>query len=170
MSGQRENNWLDELFREGEADVLLPKQTVESGQEKPSANARFAPPLLAPQNQAPLSEMKGYWRTLRAFFRTGKGGGLPGKAGVPDCHPALLAPFLHARVSGFYPFWMPGGDHNSAISDIQPVDALLETAALSLTSDQSGANILRDNLPRLGMIIRKKNNPIGCPGSGKTAV
>lgn len=160
MSGhQAENNWLDELFRDGGAGLLSLVPAVEktSGTQDAAAPAKYALPLLPAEEPAPEAQRKAYWRTLRTFFRTGKGGGLPQKNGSLSCYPALIAPFLHARDTGMYPCWIsdvPEGD----TATLLPLNSLLDMSLASI-ADEPGGKTWLDNRSRLARLVRKSMAP-----------
>ncbi|MFQ5448314.1 MAG: hypothetical protein ACE5FF_15420, partial [Saprospiraceae bacterium] len=103
----------------------------------------------------PLAEsgdIRKYERTLRAFFRTGKGGGIP-MQGNDAVFPALLAPFRkHPHLERNYPLWIEedGSGQTTALHDF-----LIGRIRLFAPGDDE-AKILKDNLLRLEVIVREQ--------------
>ncbi|MCO6480159.1 MAG: ferredoxin [Phaeodactylibacter sp.] len=113
-------------------------------------------PQLPKAAPAPEAEYRAYWRTLRAFFRSGKGGGLPGAEGKPQVLPALLAPFRGREYIQYnFPCWIAdaGADTDGAFYSLP---ALLQQAVERFAPEEGQARILKDNLLRLEAAVRAK--------------
>lgn len=112
-------------------------------------------PVVPSVKQAADEELNAYWRRLRAFFRSGKGGGLEVEKEVAQDYPALLAPYWNGRfIQRDYPFWVNDG----LSEDEQPFFTLPDflNQQLDRLAPATDAQILRDNLLRLENIIRQK--------------
>jgi hypothetical protein len=109
-------------------------------------------PMLPATSPADTDDGRKYERTLRAFFRSGKGGGLPAE-GSGAVYPALLAPFRdHPHMERNYPLWMgaDGSGQTMALHDF------LTQRILLFAPGQDEAKILKDNLLRLEVIVREQ--------------
>lgn len=111
--------------------------------------------------EAAEPERKGYWRTLRAFFRTGKGGGIPREQGRQPVFPALLAPFQGKEYTQYnFPCWVSDAGPVDKGKDAGPafytLQALLQRAVQAIAPQEGQAKILKDNLLRLEAAIRDK--------------
>jgi ferredoxin len=112
-------------------------------------------PLLPEAGQAAEEELRTYWRSLRTFFRTGKGGGLPCDQDELQAFPALLAPFRGGRFTQRdYPCWI--ADHATAASGFFALPDFLQHQLDRLTAEAGEQPILQENLLRLESIIRQK--------------
>ncbi|TNE63143.1 MAG: hypothetical protein EP344_04595 [Bacteroidetes bacterium] len=164
MSGKViKNNWLEELFQDGGVNLFPATTATEPEATTPQPESpdtrQFTYPVLKHEPQAPEDQLRAYWRTLRNFFRTGKGGGLPRQGKQAACYPALLAPFLHARDTGLYPFWIAIEGSGSTAENktiFSPLNTLLRKALENFGNEDPNAQILRDNLPRLENLIIKQ--------------
>ncbi|MCF8245507.1 MAG: ferredoxin [Saprospiraceae bacterium] len=98
-------------------------------------------------------EQRAYWRTLRAFFRSGKGGHLPMDADGAHCYPALLAPYRNRpHMERNFPLWM----EEEAGGQVMPLHELLTERIARSAPGEGDAKILKDNLLRLEVIVREK--------------
>ncbi len=98
-------------------------------------------------------EQRAYWRTLRAFFRSGKGGNLPMDADGAHCYPALLAPYRNRpQMERNFPFWMEEAEGGQ----IMPLHELLTERIARFAPGEDEAKILKDNLLLLEVIVREK--------------
>ena len=147
-------NWLDALFLDGgkglfdKSDTAI-KESIQVADRKLSTSNY---PELPEVTQAPAEQLEAYWRTLRMFFRTGLGGGLPEKNNQPTCFPALLAPYRDSRNTAFYPTWLIPEQTNVRFEFLS---SLLHKAWETLPSDQPAVKELRKHLPRLEQLIHK---------------
>ena len=109
-------------------------------------------PVMPATPPASTGDGRKYERTLRAFFRTGKGGGWPTADGEA-IYPALLAPFRdHPHLELNYPLWMEDNDN---VKTASLHDFLAERIQLFAPAE-SDARILKDNLLRLEVIVREQ--------------
>ena len=118
-------------------------------------------PSLPKASPAPEAEQRAYWRTLRAFFRTGVGGGLPFVDGQLQCFPALLSPFRSKEYVQYnYPCWVADAESVAkgvgAEASFFTVQGLLQWAVEKIAPQEGQAKILKDNLLRLEGAIRAK--------------
>lgn len=162
---QSEHNWLDDLFLDDAADIF--SRSGHSGiPENGQAIApprKFVYPALPAEDRLPEGQLKAYWKTLRAFFRTGKGGGLPAQEGRPAAVPALLAPYLFAQQAGSYPCWIDSETQPGAKPALFPLRSLIEQNIASFAPGDLEGKILKDNLLRLDFIIKKKIKGLETP-------
>lgn len=140
-----EPDYFHSFFQEGTAEIFAsprPETPVVSGEEP---GPRL--PVLSSAPPAPEKEQKAYWRALRLFLRSGKGGGIAEKV-----FPAALAPFRDQPFQeGLYPCWVGEGLE----ANLMPVGELIRQSLLQFAPGAEQARILRDNLPRLEQIIRE---------------
>ncbi|MBK6949618.1 MAG: ferredoxin [Haliscomenobacter sp.] len=126
--------------------------------------SKMKPLSLAEEASAAEEERRAYWRVLRAFFRTAKGGGLP--KGVRFTS-ALLAPYLEASpLHTAYPLWIPDKETYAKMPGFpadgyQTVGMLLEDAARAIAPGEDEGAVLKANLSRLERIIRLKLSVAG---------
>jgi ferredoxin len=118
---------------------------------KPVAPARRARPLLSAEAAAPEAEQRAYWAELRAFFRHGTGGGLPGAEDSGPCaslllHPYVDKPYRHEQ----FPAWLAEDG-----SELLPLHRFLQQA-LDAAAAGGETRILHDNLGRLEWGIIEK--------------
>lgn len=115
-------------------------------------------PRLPEMPVADEAALKAYWRTLRAFFRTGKGGGLPVSEGQLQAYPALLAPFRGKEYMQYdFPCWVSNDEVATGEgSGFHTVRGLLQRAVETFAPEEGKARILKDNLLRLEASIRDK--------------
>ncbi|MCB0586656.1 MAG: ferredoxin [Phaeodactylibacter sp.] len=118
-------------------------------------------PRLPKASPAPEAEQKAYWRTLRAFFRTGMGGGLPIADGQLQAFPALLSPFRGKEYVQYnFPCWVADAESVAKGADAEAsfftLQRLLQRAVEKMAPQEGQAKILKDNLLRLEGAIRTK--------------
>jgi ferredoxin len=142
------------LFRE-EAAEWLEKTADGVGEPLQPFGKQLERPVLPTAKPAPEKEQRAYWRTLRAFFRSGKGGGLPtGKDGFQP-YPALLSPFWkRTYTQRDYPCWVNDSSMGDALFYTLP--DFLKDQIEKLAPEEGQARVLKDNLLRLEGIIREK--------------
>lgn len=150
------------LFREDMPGIsgFLGKSEVP-GKTLDFVEASSRLPQLPEVSLAPEAEQRAYWRTLRAFFRSGKGGGLPLSGGRLQACPALLSPFRdQEHIQYSFPCWVADADTaakgESAGGAFLPLRSLLQQAAEKVAPQEGQAKILKDNLLRLEAAIRSK--------------
>lgn len=140
-----EPEYFHSFFQEGTAEIFAtprPETSVVDGEEP---GPRL--PLLPSSPPAPEKEQKAYWRALRLFLRSGKGGGI-----AENVFPAALAPFRDQLFQeGLYPCWVGEGLE----ANLMPVGELIRQSLLQFAPGAEQARILRDNLPRLEQIVRE---------------
>ncbi|MBK8558167.1 MAG: hypothetical protein IPL65_21610 [Lewinellaceae bacterium] len=161
-----EHTWLDDLFLEDAAALFFKSATVShpAEEEKQSSSEKFRPPTLAEAAPAAAQQMKSYWKTLRVFFRTGKGGGLPLETGRPSFFPAMVAPYLAGIHSGPYPCWIDDakGGLESKPTTVS-IKNLLAQKIAEFAPEENKAKALKDNLLRLHSIIQRNANAVAEP-------
>jgi ferredoxin len=133
------------FFQEGTAEIFATPRPVMPAANGEEPGPRL--PVLPSAPPAPEKEQKAYWRALRLFLRSGKGGGIAEKV-----FPAALAPFRDQPfLEGLYPCWVGEGLE----ANLMPVGELIRQSLLQFAPGAEQARILRDNLPRLQQIIRE---------------
>ncbi|MCB9330268.1 MAG: ferredoxin [Lewinellaceae bacterium] len=150
-----EQHWLEDIFRDDAADLYLHPESTTLAEDGKLAtlSTKFAAPILEPQPTAADAELRAYWKTLRAFFRTGKGGGLK----VEDGHfPALLAPYRSAAQAGPYPCWITDTLLPEGTPQVHTTRSLVEQAVATFAADPAEGKILKDNIARLDFILKKQ--------------
>lgn len=136
------SEWLETALESTEAQSLA----FEKPQERP---------VLPGTQPAPEKEQRAYWRTLRAFFRSGKGGGLPVEEGGFQPYPALLSPFWNRTFTQRdYPCWVD--DSAGEGTPFYALPEFLKVQTGKMAPEKEQARILKDNLLRLEGIIREK--------------
>jgi ferredoxin len=137
------------LFREDKSHLLGLGITSDPGTTKEASVAVKHPRLTLPEVPlAPEAERRSFQQILRAFYRTGAGGGLEGH------FPALLQGYRQLnQLPTDFPLWM-----DDAIGQPEGVGlpTLLKEAIGQVAPEEKSARILKDNIPRLERIIRKK--------------
>jgi ferredoxin len=143
-----------DLFKSDVKNEILPDTTVLE---------KIPFPVLPKTSLANDIEIQAYWRTLRSFFRSGKGGGLPVFKDQPLIYPVHLASIKKKMIAvRNYPFWIA----DSAEDNNQTHGALydmLRSAIHSIAPRDNEAKTLKDNLPRLEAIILDKLKDIDTP-------
>ena len=156
-----------EGLREGElkgASLSLPVGLNPDLAPESFRKSKMKPLSLVEEASASEEERRAYWRVLRAFFRTAKGGGLPKGARFTS---ALLAPYLDASpLHTAYPLWIPDKETYAKMPDFpaggyQTVGTLLKEAARTIAPGEEEGAVLKANLPRLERIIRLKLSVAG---------
>ena len=110
-------------------------------------------PVRPAQGLATDEEVRAWWRTLRAFFRSGKGGHLPMDPNGAHCYPALLSPYRNRpHMERNFPLWM----EEEAGGQVMPLHELLTERIARSAPGEGDAKILKDNLLRLEVIVREK--------------
>lgn len=156
-----------EGLREGEqgrASLSLPVGLNPDLAPENIRNSKMKPPVLVEEPPAGDEERKAYWRALRTFFRTAKGGGWPKGARF---NAALLAPYIEASpLRTAYPLWIPDKETYAKMPDFpsggyQTVANLLEEAANVIAPGEEEGAVLKANLSRFERIIRLKLSVAG---------
>lgn len=145
-----------------ELDEMLKKETVRSRgnhRDKKSVEKKITPnvktiPTL-PERKPELDEktISSFWRNLRSFYRNAQGGGIHGSA----LFPALLRDYRDMRhVRYDYPVWISdeAGSSENEIT-VQSLTELLNSSVSIFAPAAQDAKILKDNLGRLELIVRK---------------
>jgi hypothetical protein len=149
------------LFREDKSHLLGLGITSDPGTTKEASVAVKHPRLTLPEVPlAPEAERRSFQQILRAFYRTGAGGGLEGH------FPALLQGYRQLnQLPTDFPLWM-----DDAIGQPEGVGlpTLLKEAIGQVAPEEKSARILKDNIPRLERIIRKKGKLCRYPLSSKS--
>jgi len=146
-----------DFFREEAAGLLGLDDQQQDNAQSTDHTKQPLPRLPALLAAAPAgdTDLKVYWRRLRAFFRSGQDDkGEPAAAAA--VFPALLAPFRdHAGRANDYPFWVAesGDDTDPPFCSLS---TLLQNTLRKTASGDGQARILKDNLPRLERIAREK--------------
>lgn len=155
-----------DFFREEASELIDPSgqvstaATADAGSDASSAVRPV--PVLRPAASAPEAEQKAYWRTLRTFFRSGRGGGLfDEKNEQLLAYPALLAPYRYQRhLRRQAPAWIADAEtferEASVAMPFIPLDELLRQTTAQIAPAEGDARILKENLLRLEMLIREK--------------
>ena len=163
-----EKSTFSEFFKD-DASVVQDITTEDGSKEKVEGSSFTGTelPTIPKAKAADEEELKAWWRNLRAFFRSGKGGGLPVGKGVPTVFPALLAPYKsQEQVRKDYPFWLADektgekvktGDYCASLSD------LLRNIIESFASEEGEAVILKANVNRIVEAVRKSMAKKGGP-------
>lgn len=149
-----------DFFREEAEGMLGFQGETENGKTprmESSLKKEPPKPVLPVVSPAPESERKNYWRSLRAFFRSGKGGALPaGKNGQPP-YPALLHRYRdQSFIQRGFPCWVATTGDTEGYDSFYSLYQLLEQAVQQFAPEPEQAKILKDNLLRLEVIIREK--------------
>ncbi len=149
-----------DFFHEEAEGMLGFQGRTENGEEPKKESIQLSEvsrPVLPVVSPAPESERKSYWRSLRAFFRSGKGGALPAgqKGQLP--YPALLYRYRdQSFIQRDFPCWVANTDETDRDKAFYPLYQLLEQTVQQFTPEPEQAKILKDNLLRLELIVRKK--------------
>lgn len=164
-----EKSTFSEFFKDDASD--LHDITKEDSSKKKVEGSSFTGtelPTIPKEKTVDEEELKAWWRNLRAFFRSGKGGGLPVGKGGPTVFPALLAPYKgQARVRKDYPFWM-ASEKTVEKDETKPcyssLNDLLEKTIESFSSEEGEAAVLKANVNRIVDAVResmsKKDGPM----------
>jgi len=156
------------FFREDAKEV----QAIfgEVGSKRQAEETTFAVtsdlPALPKAEVATDEELNAWWSKLRAFFRSGLGGGLPSTKKKVTAFPALLAPYRNREhVHSDYPFWMADensvgkNETNNLFSSLN--NLLIQTIDSFAEGDE--ASLLKKNVIRIVEKTRKKINKGGAP-------
>ena len=151
MKNNQPDNILLDLFTEEAAETMGIRPGGGITAERP-AELTFREastlPVMPAAEPVPDEEQRAYWRTLRAFFRSGQGGELP-----KDSYPALLAPYRNRpHMERNIPLWM----EEEAGGQVMPLHELLTERIARSAPGEGDAKILKDNLLRLEVIVREK--------------
>ncbi len=130
---------------------LLENRLAERG-DVPSA--LLGPPVMPDVELAAEKERQAYWRTLRAFFRSGKGGGIMNEKGDRP-FPALLWPYWHKKlIQRDYPCWI--GENQEGEQEGWPLSQLLMHSIDQLQLEEGQHQLLLKQVPKLMENIRQK--------------
>jgi hypothetical protein len=123
---------------------MLSQNTVQ-----PTSNL----PVLNTTSPSSNEELRAYWRKLRAFFHSARGGHFPAEAEGAHLYPALLAPYRHqSHLERNFPFWM----EETEGGQFKPLNELLTACIARSAPDEAAAKLLKDNLLRLSGIVEQK--------------
>ncbi len=144
---------INELFKAEATDWLEPEDG--EGRQWLSYSKPEESPVL-PEPEPPVEEeLKAYWRNLRAFFQSGKGGNMPYEPEVLQTYPALLAPYWGGDFTQRdYPCWL--NDRPTGEKGFFTLPDFLTYYVAQFAPEEGKARILKDNLIRLENIIREK--------------
>ncbi len=130
--------------------------------ESPVADPVLAQTIAQPTSSLPVlnttspssnEELRSYWRKLRAFFYSARGGHFLGDDERAHHYPALLAPYRHqSHLERNFPFWM----EETEGGQFKPLNELLTACIARSAQDEAAAKLLKDNLLRLSGIVEKK--------------
>ena len=110
-------------------------------------------PVLPVAPPSPEKERSAFWRTLRLFLRSGKGGGIIDADNKPLAFPAALAPFRDQPfLERNYPCWVGEGLEAALV----PIQQLLQQTIGQFAPEPGQAQILKGNMTRLEQIIREQ--------------
>ena len=156
MKSNQQDNILLDLFTPEAAEAIGIRPGGGLTTERP-AELTFAKvsdlPVRPSAEPATDEEQRAYWRTLRAFFRSGKGGHLPMDADGAHCYPALLAPYRsRPHMERNFPLWMEEAEGGQTM----PLHELLTERIARSAPGEGDAKILKDNRLRLEVIVREK--------------
>ncbi len=156
MKNSQQDNLLLNFFTEEASQTLGIREGGGLTAERP-AELTFAKvselPVRPVAEPAADQELRAYWRTLRAFFRSGKGGAMPIDANGVHCYPALLTPYRNKpHMERNFPLWMEEAKDGLTM----PLHELLTERIARFASGENEAKILKDNLLRLEIIVRDK--------------
>lgn len=145
-----EQEFFHSFFKEEATELFTSPQPEwqEPSKEAPEPGL----PLLPASQSSDEKERKAFWRALRLFLRSGKGGGILDAQGRPLAFPAALAPFRDQPfLEGNYPCWVGEGLEAGLV----PVGDLLRQSVLQFAPGPDQALILKANLLRLEQIVRE---------------
>lgn len=164
-----EQHWLEDIFRDDAVDQFLHPESTPLAEDGKLAtlSTTFIAPVLVPLPTAADAELRAYWKTLRAFFRTGKGGGLKAE---DACFPALLAPYRSAAQAGPYPCWVDEMLLTEGIPQVRTTRTLIEQAVSAFAANPAEGKILKDNIARLDFILKKQLAGIERPRTLRPAI
>ncbi len=155
MKNNQSDTILD-LFTEEAAQSLGIREGGGLTDERPAEltfNQPSGLPVRPATELATDEEQRAYWRTLRAFFRSGKGGEMPMNADGSQCYPALLAPYRNRpHMERNFPLWLEEEEGGKTM----PLHELLTERIARFAPGEGEAKILKDNLLRLEVIVREK--------------
>ena len=109
---------LSGFFREDAKEIqgILKEGDSKEVAVEPSVSVTTDPPTFPKVDASSEEELSAWLRNLRAFFRSGKGGGLPSGKKSETAFPALLASYRDRdHIRNDYPFWM--ADEKSVETD-----------------------------------------------------
>jgi ferredoxin len=152
MSEKKEKtSTFSDFFIENVEEV--PKEGNPTEQELPHLFSEL--PSLPKIESVDEDELKAWWRNLRTFFRSGKGGGI----GKESVYPALLAPYQNlGQARGEYPLWLADEQVVQKKTSKTHCDSLagLITHTIDAFAAEDKATILRMNVDRIVEITRKR--------------
>jgi len=157
MTAKKEKSGFSHFFKEDE--VFIREVIQEAGKqpevrEEPVKKDRV--PVLPQATPAGETDRRAYWRSLRKFFTTGKGGGISG-----TLQPVVLAPQLTRSLVGLeFPVWINpayGTDNDLPLS--RSLYELIRDALGKIDEKRYDLRILRENFDRiLGMVSQELKN------------
>lgn len=159
MNTQPEESIFSELFKEGATDILnavadnrVPKDLEIEKDKDPGSIIPFMPSLALDTSPS----LKTFWRGLRSFFRSGKGGGISATTEDRFNYPALLAPYrTRLQVERSYPFWVDANADDETLRFSSLKELLLEHVG-KFAPSEGDAKPLKDNLLRLENLVRNR--------------
>lgn len=143
------NDLLDQFFTEGARTYLsAPPEQETSLPEQPAPGSQR--PVLEQAALAAPAELQAYWRILRLFHHSGKGGGVGRDDQRPI--PAVFEPFIQAGAhSGFYPCWVGTGLEATCL----PLEELIRQSVNQFAPEDHQGRLVKDQLPRLLLGFRR---------------
>ncbi|MBK7342425.1 MAG: hypothetical protein IPJ06_04505 [Saprospiraceae bacterium] len=143
------NDLLDQFFTEGARTYLSTPLETETMVSEP-AGSIIERPLLEQAERAAPAELQAYWRVLRLFHHSGKGGGMGSNDQRPV--PAVFEPFLQAGAhAGFYPCWVGTGLEATCL----PLEELIRQSLNQFAPEAHQGRLIKDQLPRLLLGFRR---------------
>lgn len=143
------NDLLDQFFTEGARTYLSTPLDVEILVPE-SVGPIIERPLLEQAERATPAELQAYWRILRLFHHSGKGGGMGSDDQRPV--PAVFEPFLQAGAhAGFYPCWVGTGLEATCL----PLEELIRQSLNQFAPEAHQGRLIKDQLPRLLLGFRR---------------
>ncbi len=95
-----------------------------------------------------------FWHKVRVFYRSGQTGRKP--VDRTPLFPALLMPYRDmGRIQHDFPVWVDNGSAERGQPSVISLSKLLSKAVDDFASAADDAKILKDNLPRLEVMIRE---------------
>ncbi|MCB9284168.1 MAG: ferredoxin [Lewinellaceae bacterium] len=137
------------FFTEDASPLFAATYPEEMPSPKEEAPSRL--PVLPAAPPSTEQERSAFWRSLRLFLRSGKGGGIVDADEKPMAFPAALAPFRDQPfLDRNYPCWVGEGLEAALV----PIQLLLQQTIQQFAPEAGQAQILKGNLVRLEQIIR----------------
>lgn len=141
---------LDRFFTEGARTML--SSTASSQQELTAADTETTLPYRTETRAVEPGDLQHYWRFLRLFHHSGKGGGIALPNPDDRVVPLVFEPYVRQAASaGFYPCWVGTGLELTCL----PLEELLQQTLLQFAPESSQARVIKNNMVRFIRIWRK---------------